>query len=143
MNTLRRIVRPAATATPPAPLRSSPSATETKKQRYVFDLFADACFCVDICLNFRTAYRQHGGETVTDPVMIRNKYLLSWFPIDIVASFPLSLLLIALNGGRAGASGAGSPSSSANKLVRMLRFAKLSKLVRVLKMVRAPPLQPA
>ena len=97
---------------------------------FIMDLVCDILFIGDIFLNFRTTFRKLGkGGIVTDSRKIALHYLKFWFWIDIVASFPLSVLFLYI--------GAGNKSlGKANKMLRVLRFAKLSKLFRVLKMGR-------
>jgi hypothetical protein len=80
-------------------------------------------------LNFRTAFRLHGGQVVTEPAKIRAHYVRTWFPLDLLASVPLSLFFVTTGIDR-------QSGANANKLLRMLRFAKLSKLIRILKMGR-------
>lgn len=62
------------------------------------DLTADIFFMIDIGLNFRTGYREPGGGLVTSPKQIAVHYLGGWFIIDLTASVPLSLLVLATEG---------------------------------------------
>ena len=106
---------------------------------YYFDLSADMLFLVDIALNFRTVYRKTGGEIVTDPHAIRMNYLHGWFVLDVLASLPLSIVFLIMDGLPSdddSSSSSSSSTTSANKILRFAKFAKLSKLFRVLKMGR-------
>ena len=60
----------------------------------VIGYVCDAFLLVDLALGFRVRY-VHGGAEVTDPVMIRNNYLRTWFVPHVLASIPLDFLMIA------------------------------------------------
>ncbi len=57
----------------------------------LFDICVGILYIIDIYINFKTAYYD-GKELITDPVLIRNKYLKSWFTFDLIASLPFFLL---------------------------------------------------
>lgn len=57
------------------------------------DLFMDVYFLTDIVINFFTAYNEPITDVlVTDPVKIVRFYLKTDFILDVVASFPFSIL---------------------------------------------------
>jgi len=85
----------------------------------MFDVVSDILFLVDIVVNFRTAYKDD-GILITDFKMIATNYLSFWFPIDVLASFPIGWFT----------SGAGG----VNKLFKMLRLFKLFRMLRLLKL---------
>jgi hypothetical protein len=59
---------------------------------YGIDLAVDVYFWIDIGLNFFFAFDDGVGKTVYDLGRIRQNYLRSWFPIDLVASIPVDLI---------------------------------------------------
>ena len=61
-----------------------------------FDLATNLFFIVDIVLNFFTAYKEQ-GEIVFSKVKIRQRYLKSWFLVDVIASIPFELFTSASN----------------------------------------------
>ncbi|KAK9863077.1 hypothetical protein WJX84_002556 [Apatococcus fuscideae] len=56
------------------------------------ELIIDFVFIADILLNFQTGYIQE-QVLIMDPANVRKHYLRTWFPIDLVAAFPMDLLL--------------------------------------------------
>mmetsp|Transcript_42657 Transcript_42657/g.109858 ORF Transcript_42657/g.109858 Transcript_42657/m.109858 type:complete len:993 (-) Transcript_42657:1305-4283(-) len=55
------------------------------------DYIIDACFVIDIMMNFRTAYLER-GIAISDPKVVGRRYLKNWFVIDFLASMPFELL---------------------------------------------------
>lgn len=86
----------------------------------VIDWLVDIFFLFDLILNFRTAYYNYDGTFEIDPLMIRNRYVRSWFVIDLVASIPIERL-----------SGGGG-QTSAVALAKMPRLLRLSRLLKKL-----------
>jgi hypothetical protein len=97
----------------------------TKGVWLVLDMLADIIFIADIGLNCVTVAR-YKGEAIIEPRQIRKIYLRTWFPLDVIASFPTSFL----------AMDSESNVNQSNKLVRLLRLAKLTRLFRVFKLNR-------
>ena len=95
-----------------------------------FELLVDCAFLVDICLNFRTAFDDMDGHTVTDPKMIQKHYLKGWFLIDFVAVLPYSYIVMLIDS-EYKPSGQGLVKS-----VRLIRLAKLLRLGRLLPLLR-------
>lgn len=62
---------------------------------YLCDYVTDAFLLVNICLHF-FRWRYHEGILITDKKVVRYLYLKGWFRLDVFASFPLDLLVIAL-----------------------------------------------
>ncbi|OQR82907.1 Voltage-gated Ion Channel (VIC) Superfamily [Achlya hypogyna] len=80
-----------------------------------FESVLDACFIIDMVLSFRTGYFAN-GELHMDAHLVARHYLQSWFIIDLVSNFPLSLVL---------------PSSNKQqKSVKILKLQKIPKLLR-------------
>ena len=80
------------------------------------DTFLDIAFWIDIVLNFRTGFIDH-GEHVTDPWHIAEHYLGSWFIIDIIGSLPFEKFVP-------------DASSASRKSVKIAKWAKIPKLLR-------------
>ena len=65
----------------------------------------DGYFLTDIVINFFTAYNEPITDVlVTDPVKIVRYYLKTDFILDVVASFPFSILDSAFNFSASGSS---------------------------------------
>ena len=94
-----------------------------------FNLIVDLWFIFDIFLNLRTGYVVE-GHFVNDEWMAMKRYLKGSFLFDGVASFPINLLIYAINT----ENDEGAGAARANKMLRLLRMAKLTKLVRMLKL---------
>lgn len=65
------------------------------EEQVIVDYVVDACFFVDIILNFKTAYIDRNNNYVSDPARIARNYLRTWFVIDVLASFPFELFALA------------------------------------------------
>lgn len=57
----------------------------------VVDSIVDVVFFIDIILNFHTTFVGPGGEVVSDPKIIRQNYLKSWFIIDLLSCLPYDI----------------------------------------------------
>ena len=88
------------------------------------DILSDTFFIFDLMLNFRTAYNNYDGTFEMSPQKIRNKYLKSWFPIDLAASIPFDRL--------APGGGSGTIGLSLAKTPRLLRISRLLKKLDML-----------
>ena len=96
----------------------------------VLNVFVDVFFIIDIMINFRTAYYNHDGTFELDPHKIRNRYVLSWFFPDLLASIPFDLF----TGGEASR---GTTSLALAKMPRMLRLFRLLKKLDMFTSARA------
>ena len=85
----------------------------------------DFLFISDIVLNFRTAYYNDDFEMILDKKLIRERYLKSWFPLDLFASFPFEIIMQI-----AGADSGGS--ASALGVLKLPRLARLSRILKKL-----------
>ena len=98
----------------------------------IFELFLDSLFISDIFVNFITAYHdEHTFDLVVSPAKIAMRYIRFWFFIDVVACFPINLVLK-----QTGQSGASSNVNRISKLVRLPRMFKLLRLLRLMKLLR-------
>ena len=86
-------------------------------------------FVVDIFLQFFTSYKHTRGpsagrlETRHDEIIKR--YLKGWFLIDLVASFPLDIIM------NAASDDDSAGGSSINRLLRLVRSVKLMRILRM------------
>ncbi len=60
-----------------------------------WDVLVDVLFMVDIALNFRTGYHDRAKILVLEPRAVGRRYLSTWFPLDLVSSFPVQMMLLA------------------------------------------------
>ncbi len=90
-------------------------------------------YAADVVINFYTAIPGR-GRLIYDRRIIAEKYLKSWFVIDVLAAFPVPL------------AGVLFPSAGMLKLFRVLRLNRLLKLMRIsrsLKRLSGPRTNPA
>lgn len=85
----------------------------------VMDYLMDAVFAVDICLSFCTIQELPSGEVLLSHKQIAKNYTKSWFIPDLVATFPLYLVL------------EGS-TFSLTRLLRVLRFMRALRLLKLM-----------
>ena len=81
---------------------------------WVVDVMLDALFTIDVAIKFRTTYRDH-GYTIFDAEKVRNRYLRSWFVVDLVSSLPFDWMLW----------GGGVAWADAAKLFALLRVGRI------------------
>ena len=79
---------------------------------YIFDVFADVVFIMDIIMNFFTPHRTVDGEIEADHGEIARAYCQQWFWLDAIASFPSSAF--------------GPGGGQWNKVLRTLRILRLT-----------------
>ena len=99
----------------------------------LFDVAMDIVFLIDILINFRTGYVNR-GMFVKDLELVAKRYLTTWFPIDVISSFPLTIITFAIESSAADDGAGQNRFSGINRLLRML---KLSKLFRIIKVARS------
>ena len=81
-------------------------------------------FILDIIINFNTVITINSNYE-TSRIKIAYNYLTSWFLLDLLASFPLNLILETDTG-----------INDGNKIIRLSRFSKLSKLSRIFRILK-------
>ena len=86
-----------------------------------FDYLVDCFFITDILLTFRTTFFDADNELVLDKKLIRKMYMRQWFWVDVVATLPLELIGLAVDG----------RLLLDFRLLRMLRLFKLFKQIDV------------
>ena len=87
----------------------------------VVDYVVDACFAIDIIMNFFSAYYDGNDELIYNKKTIAIRYISSWFFIDFISILPFSLIL---------------DSGNFAKLARIARLPKLYRLIKMTKLAR-------
>ena len=87
-----------------------------------FNVLIDVWFIIDVILNFRTGYVDH-GVMVMDQQKITKKYMQTYFLVDFVASVPWELFL-------------GNFESADRKTLKLVKYFKVPKLMRISRMIR-------
>jgi hypothetical protein len=106
---------------------------EAGPELFSVNLFTDACFSVDMTLQFFLMYRDEGsGHWVSRHSQIVKHYIKGWFVIDALSIFPFVVV------GNAAAESMGSDGTYVNKLrgFKALKLLRALKLVRLLKLSR-------
>jgi len=85
----------------------------------VWDALVDCMFILDILLQFDTAFYHKDGTLELDRRAIAKNYLVSWFPVDLVASIPVDWFLAEDN--------SSASALGAAKVPRLLRLGRLLK----------------
>ena len=99
-----------------------------------FDYVVDVVFVLDLIKNFRTAFVNSENELVQDTHAIAQRYIWSWFFVDLLASIPFELFVAigtgaSLLGGRGGGNAEGTLRLiSALKSIRLLRLGRFAKI---------------
>ena len=94
---------------------------------FIVSLVIDLLFMIDLIINFFTAYFNNEGEIITSPIKITKAYLKSWFPLDLVASFPYNLLEVIQNA---------SVHNSSNSLYRIIKVPRFYRILRISKLFK-------
>ncbi|KAI8621026.1 hypothetical protein BC830DRAFT_1058684 [Chytriomyces sp. MP71] len=94
---------------------------------FLINQIVNIVFLVDMFIQIRTPYRdEETGQIVRDGFEIANRYLKSWFLIDLISTIPWELLGFMHTGG----------DISQLKILRLIRLLRLLKLLRVLRASR-------
>lgn len=81
----------------------------------------DLWFALDIVLNFRTGYINH-GTVVMDPKKIASNYLSTWFVVDVLGTLPFEQLI--------------SAQVSSRKSLKLAKYFKIPKLLRISRVMK-------
>lgn len=94
----------------------------------VIDPIMDACFIIDIFVNFRSIYfDSRTNEPVKDAKQIAINYVFKGrFFVDLLASFPVDLLILMFKG----------VDPTTLKLLAMLKLTRLLRLARIITFIR-------
>ena len=101
-----------------------------------FEVSIDFVFIIDIVVNCRTAYLTAHGLLEKRPRQIARHYLLSWFVVDVSASIPVDLILLANQAFMEDDGSKERNSYRMTKLIKALRLTRLLRLVRLVKLAR-------
>lgn len=94
---------------------------ETKTWQKVLFTALDIWFALDIVLNFRTGYINH-GTVVMDPKKIASNYLSTWFLVDLLGTLPFEHLI--------------SAQVSSRKSLKLAKYFKIPKLLRISRVMK-------
>lgn len=104
----------------------SDSMTITIDAVFVINRIVDLGFLVDMGLNFFLPVQTADNRLITDHRIIIRKYLLGWFPIDLVSIIPYDLIAVLFQ----------DDSLSNLKVLRAIRLLRLAKLLRIIRLGR-------
>jgi CRP-like cAMP-binding protein len=90
---------------------------------YKIDIFIDVCFILDLISNLNLAYYDHANCLISTRYMIFKHYLKRGMLIDLVASFPFTLIDSLTSG-------------SYSNILKVLRLRALSKLLKLSRIVK-------
>lgn len=98
-----------------------------------FELFKDVFFFLEIFLNFHTGFLKD-GVCIQSHKEIANRYVKTWFPVDLLANFPYAEMISIGNGGislflKGRVDGSSLQYSRALKLLRTLKWFKIKKVL--------------
>ena len=91
---------------------------------FMFDMFTDVVFIIDIILNFFSVEEDVNGEMIIDQKKIAITYIRTWFFIDLVASIPVTFIVIFV-----------AADSESEKDLISIRFLKLAKFTRMYRLL--------
>ena len=91
-------------------------------------VIVEVAFVVDIWLNFRTAYRGRDDELIVDRLQIAKHYAKTVFVLDLIASVPLTTVLLLLDE---------DDSSGAFALLKLFKVFRLFRISRVFRLIAA------
>jgi len=94
---------------------------ETKTWQKVLFTVLDIWFALDIVLNFRTGYINH-GTVVMDSKKIASNYLSTWFLVDLLGTLPFEHLI--------------SAQVSSRKSLKLAKYFKIPKLLRISRVMK-------
>lgn len=98
----------------------------TVDARFVINRIVDLGFLMDMGFNFFLPYQTSDNRMVTDHGVIVRKYLLGWFPVDLVSIIPYDLIAVMMR----------DDSLSNLKVLRAIRLLRLAKLLRIIRLGR-------
>ena len=87
----------------------------------VINLTIDVLFCIDITVNFCSAYTDREGKLVADRKKIVRNYVTGWFWVDFIGILPFEYL---------------SNIAGYNKLVRFSRMPRMYRLIRIFRLFK-------
>eukprot|EP01052_Picozoa_sp_SAG31_P028381 SAG31_NODE_2734_length_5172_cov_2.068007_5_plen_386_part_00 len=103
---------------------------------FVFDMFVDLYFVLDLFISFRTAFYIETGELQFRPKQVARRYLQTWFPVDMLSCLPINYVTLYIESLQESKHAGASSEAKSNKFFRMLRLFRLLKLLRLLRLQR-------
>lgn len=91
----------------------------------IFEVMMDFLFMFDVFINLFSGYNRSNGELETRLRKVSLPYLKTWFILDILGSFPFSLVQWGVTGG------APDTTGRANNFARVARLPRLYKIFNV------------
>lgn len=91
---------------------------------FMFDMFTDVVFIIDIILNFFSVEEDVNGEMIIDQKKIAITYIRTWFFIDLIASIPVTFIVLFV-----------AADSESEKDLISIRFLKLAKFTRMYRLL--------
>ena len=107
------------------------------------DLSIDWFFFLDMLINFFSITQNDEGKMETDHRTIAKTYLKSWFALDLVSCFPMTLVDFCTGNGSDDTGHSRGKYNSMVKISRLPRMYKLLRIVRVLKLLKSYSQNPA
>ena len=107
----------------------------------VVDLLVDVLFWVDIFINFISAYEKYEGVYEYRLKKIARNYVLSYFALDFVATFPFNVVLSSQSQGEDADTNSSLKQNNLVRLIRLQRFYKLLRILRLAKMLNTSAFQ--
>ena len=103
----------------------------------IIEIIVDFLFFVDIIVNFLSAYDDPiTNLPVIDMKLIAQRYISSWFFLDLLAVFPFEGLEAIIRSGDGEMQDGNLDSVKLTRLARLPRLYKLLRVLRLLKMLR-------
>lgn len=99
------------------------------KELLPFHIIWDTICITDIIISFRTGYCIYGDRFQLDPKEIANRYLKTWFPIDLLTTLPFYYIFLTIYDGK-------STGLKVLKIVKVMKLINLLKLLRLFRLTR-------
>jgi len=107
---------------------------KTPDPEFIFDLFVDLSFAIDIVLTFFTAIEVSEGVITVDKKKIAMLYIKSWFFIDVFTTIPFQIG--EKMGDQTGGNGGNSKALRLARLPRLYRLLRIFRLFKLLKVMK-------
>uniref|UniRef100_A0A0G4EYH9 Cyclic nucleotide-binding domain-containing protein n=1 Tax=Chromera velia CCMP2878 TaxID=1169474 RepID=A0A0G4EYH9_9ALVE len=101
----------------------------------IWEVIIDIIFIIDIIVSFFTSYYE-GANQVTDLKRIAIHYLMGWFLMDLVASFPYGWALGDFGELDSSSASENRDISRAPQLLRIIRIARIMRVLRLLRVLK-------
>ncbi|MBT3272560.1 MAG: cyclic nucleotide-binding domain-containing protein [Spirochaetales bacterium] len=95
-------------------------------------IISTGAFITDIILSFNTSFHFQ-GKIIQNRRAIAQRYLKSWFAIDLIAALPIGIILSLIS----------SPQESGVQLLRVLALVKLFRIARTMQRIGGRNINPA